>query len=119
MKAIDCLVEARRLGDHYQLAINELIDSFRRAAPEQRRSALEVPIETMGPLEALIAGVVSSLCHEAGHPLPPWLASVRSPEPFFVLPATSFAMRVRLMLESPPPFRNRRVFVPESYMSRA
>jgi len=70
-------------------------------------------------IEALLAAVVSYLCHEAGIPQPSWVEHVTSPAPHFVLPARSFAMRVRLLLESPPPFRNRGVFVPEDYLSRA
>ena len=76
------------------------------------------PTTSGGWLEALIAAVVSYLCHEAGIPQPSWVEGVTSPSPFFVLPAKSFAMRVRLLLESPPPFRNRGVFVPENYLSR-
>lgn len=42
-----------------------------------------------------------------------------SPEPFFIPDARSYALRVRLMLESPPPFRVRKIFVPASYLDRA
>lgn len=115
-----CLAEALRLGEHYQLAINEFVDGFRRAAPDSRQALIaDAPASGDGPLPALVAATVSFLCHDARIPTPAWTASIRSAEPFFVLPARSFEMRIRLMLESPPPFRNRRVYVPESYLDRA
>jgi hypothetical protein len=115
-----CLDEARRLGGDYQLAINAFADDFRRASPGSRQELIaEAPSAGDGPLEALVAATVSFLCHEQRMATPAWTSGIRSAEPFFVLPARSFEMRVRLMLESPPPFRNRRVYVPESYLDRA
>jgi hypothetical protein len=119
MNAPAYLAQARALGDDYQLAINAMADEFRRAPEDIKHALFSAPIEQGGWLEALLAAAISYLCHEAGIPHPSWVEGIRSPTPFFVLPARGFAMRARLLLESPPPFRNRGVFVPEDYLRRA
>ncbi len=118
MRAIDCL-ELTRASSHYQLAINEFVDMFRRESADERARMVQDPIDREGRLEGLIAAVVSALCREVDMAAPPWVETIGSPEPFFAFPARSFAMRVRLMVESPPPFRTRNVFVPENYLARA
>jgi hypothetical protein len=119
MTAIECLESALRGGDHYQLAINEFVDDFRRASPEERLRMVALPITRMGHLEGLVASVVSALCRETETPPPSWLERIGSPDPFFAFPAKSYAMRVRLMMESPAPFKIRNVFVPRDYLARA
>jgi hypothetical protein len=119
MKAVDCLREAQARGADFQQPINEFIDAWRRASPEGRAEMVRDPITACGPLEGLIAAVTSGLSREAGCEAPAWVQAVHSPEPFFAFPARSYALRVRLMLESPPPFRSRNVFVPENYLHRA
>ena len=52
-------------------------------------------------------------------PAPPWVGQIGSPEQYFPFPARGFALRLRLMLEAPPPFRTRKVFVPENFLARA
>jgi hypothetical protein len=119
MTAVECLIEAQHAGPAYQRVINGFIDEFRRALMTERLRMVRDSINEAGALEGLVAAVVSALCRETGVDTPAWVGQIGSPEPFFTFPSQSYEMRVRLMVESPAPFRIRRVFVPENYLSRA
>jgi hypothetical protein len=119
MTASECLQRAKASGTDYQWAVNTFIDEFRRADLETKGQLVEEPIQASGEIEGLVAATVSALCREADVEAPEWVSRIHSPTPFFAFPARSYAMRVRLMLESPAPFRIRNVFVPENYLSRA
>jgi hypothetical protein len=110
MKAVDAARHANAARTRYQRVINEFVDDFRRASAEERMALVRDPVDGPGEIEGLVA---------AGTPTPEWVDGVGSPRPFFAFPARSFALRLRLMIESPPAFRARNVFVPASYLSRA
>lgn len=119
MTAVQTLERAVAAGPAFQRPINAFMDEFRRATDPEREALVAAAIAGCGPIEALLAAVVDALCRETGTPSPPWVSKIASPEPFFAFPARSYALRVRLMIESPPPFKTRNVFVPENYLSRA
>ena len=119
MTAVACVSAARAAGTRFQQPINAFIDDFRRADQAGRVRMIADPVTASGDIEGLVSAVVSSLCREQSVPTPAWVDDIGSPSPFFPFPARTFEMRLRLMLESPAPFRIRRVFVPENYLSRA
>jgi hypothetical protein len=119
MTARELVDRAFAAGPWWQRYVNAFVDAFRSASPEERvRLVAEAP-EGEGEMQGLVAAVVSALCRETGTEAPEWVRVTASPRPFFAFPAEGYAMRVRLMLESPPAFRIRRVFVPASYLDRA
>jgi hypothetical protein len=114
------LIGAADAGDtDFQRLVNAFVDAFRGAERVAQRAMIAAGPQRCGKREGLVAAVVSALCREVGVEAPPWVRDTYSPKPFFAFPARGFALRLRLMLESPPAFRARNVFVPENYLARA
>ncbi len=103
-----------------QITLLAFVDAFRRAGPAERQSMLaEGPADLSGNNEGLVAAVASALCREVRMTPAEWVAKTFSPTPYFLPDARSTALRARLILESPAPFKVRNVFVPENFLHRA
>lgn len=119
MTARELVDRCLREGGTWQRYVNAFVDEFREAPEEERLRLIAEGPDGEGEFQGLVAAAVSALCRETGTSVPEWVRWTGSPRPFFAFPAEGFAMRVRLMLESPPAFRIRNVFVPASYLDRA
>ena len=93
MNAHDLIATCQRDCAHFQLHVNDFVDEFRRSEPAVRAAMAKAAPTTVGPFEGLVAAVVSALCREAAMEAPQWIASTASPNPFFVMPAKSFAQQ--------------------------
>lgn len=113
------LLDSPAEGAAFQREINGFLDEFRAASNADRAEMIGDGPNASGRREGLLAAIVSALCREVGLEPPRWVAVTGSPEPYFAVPARGDLLRLRLMLESPPAFRVRNVFVPENYLSRA
>jgi hypothetical protein len=119
MTVAELLAASTRDEVGFQRLVNAFVDEFRRADEGRRWEMIAHGPRQSGKREGLVSAVVSTLCREVDMEAPVWVREINSPEPFFAFPAHGFALRLRLMLEAPPAFRARNVFVPENYLSRA
>lgn len=118
MTARELVLRCRERG-RYQLWVNQFVDDMRGAPVVTRRRMVEDDPGGGDEIAGLVAAVVDALCRELGEDVPTWAKRTASPRPFFAFPARGYAMRVRLMIESPPAFRARNVFVPATFLARA
>ncbi len=121
------LAEVARLaaaGDSFDRCLANFLDEF-YAAPNA--GALQVPPELLAPRlgeigqvqDAYLAATAEELVRRFSLPCPDWTgAGVRAlRRPWFASPLAS--LRAVLLLESPPAFRARNLFVSENALSRA
>lgn len=113
------LVERCASEAGYQIRINAFLDEFRAAPTDVRREMIAAAPRHEGWAAGLVAAIVDVLCREESMELPEWVKGTSSPHPYFAFSARGYELRIRLMLESPPAFRSRKVFVPANYMERA
>jgi hypothetical protein len=115
-----------RRGEDFYIAFGDFLDDWYHAEPDQRRLMIADPIETFSddPLRkqaALLVASIDWLCW-IGKPRispPAWLQDpiFVLPDPWFVVPGRS--MQIWQLIESPAPFRMRRIFVDRNVVDRA
>ncbi len=93
----------------------DFVDDFRYYKDP---SALQEPFSLgNGKTDALLAGAVECLCDELGIPCPEWIGNIPAcKDPWFLSEMEN--MKAIALAESPLPFRMRKIFVLENFLSR-
>ncbi len=115
-----------RGGEDPWIALGDFLDDWRRAEPDQRALLVADPVVTFEDdaerrWAALFAAAIDWLCWTASPRVdpPPWLADpvYVLPDPWFVVGGRS--LRSWQLVESPAPFRMRRIYTDGSIVARA
>lgn len=99
----------------WKIALMDFVDDFRF---HRDPAAIEEPFETGDERrDAVLAGVIETLCDEMNIPIPKWLESIPScRQPYFLSGYES--LKAAAIVESPVRFRLRKVFVMENFLFR-
>lgn len=100
---------------NWTVHLMDFVDDFRYY---KNPAALAVPFGSRHEQwDALLASTATSLCHELGVPTPSWIEDIPAcREPWFVSGMES--LKAIALVESPLPFRLRKIFVLENFLSR-
>lgn len=117
------LAELTAGGGEFSYLLGDFLDAFYREPTPGALIAEPIPLagrhgrgETW---DAFLAAVAQSLAARQGWPAPAWafVATRYLSRPFF--PVAAASLRATLLLESPPEFRARNLFVTANALSRA
>lgn len=110
-------------GQDFSFLLGDFLDGFYRLPKAEsllRKPSLLAHRHPEGAvLDAFLAAVAHALANQQGWPAPDWAFEETRylQRPFFPIRAAAF--RATLLLESPPPFRARNLFVTANALSRA
>ena len=101
--------------EHWTVHLMDFVDDFRYY---RNPAALAAPFGRRHERwDALLAATAASLCEEMGMETPAWINEVPPcKEPWFV--AGMDSLKAIELVESPLPFRLRKIFVLENFLSR-
>jgi hypothetical protein len=100
---------------HWQVPLMDFVDDFRRR--RNPAAMAESPVLDHERWDALLAATALSLCREAGLEPPAWAWEVPPcRHPWFVSGMES--LKAVALVESPLPFRLKKIFVLENFLSR-
>jgi len=99
----------------WKIALMDFVDDFRF---HKDPAAVEKPFEADDEkLDAVLAGVIETLCDEMNISIPQWLDKIPScRRPYFLSGFES--LKASAIVESPVRFRLRKVFVMENFLFR-